>query len=135
MNAPKPTSSTADWAVLKNLFAFVKPYRKAFYGLVVLTLLSGTLGPLQPFLIQRTIDRYITPGNYPGLLRMVLLSGSLLTLQVIVQYCSTYLADWLGQRSIKSLRIQLYAHIMRLRASFLNRTPVGTLVTRNISDT
>ncbi|MEL6412655.1 MAG: ABC transporter ATP-binding protein, partial [Bacteroidota bacterium] len=44
-------------------------------------------------------------------------------------------AGWLGQRIIKSIRIQLYAHIMRLRASFLNRTPVGTLVTRNISDT
>ena len=134
INASKSAAKISDITVLKKLFAFIKPYQGTFYVVLVLTVLTGTLGPLRPYLVQLTIDQYITPGNYAGLLNMIALLVSLLTLQVIVQYCSTYLADWLGQRIVKDIRIQLYTHIVRLRASFLSRTPVGTLVAHNVSD-
>eukprot|EP00540_Astrosyne_radiata_P003513 CAMPEP_0116821964 /NCGR_PEP_ID=MMETSP0418-20121206/7_1 /TAXON_ID=1158023 /ORGANISM="Astrosyne radiata, Strain 13vi08-1A" /LENGTH=500 /DNA_ID=CAMNT_0004450029 /DNA_START=490 /DNA_END=1992 /DNA_ORIENTATION=+ len=52
-----------------------------------------------------------------------------------MQYYHTYSADWLGQRIVKDIRIQLYAHVLRLRTSFFNKTSIGRLVTRNISDT
>ncbi len=133
--ASKSATTISDIAVFKQLFIFVKPYRAVFYLLIVLTLLAGTLGPWQPFLIQYTIDTHIARADYPGLVRMMGLLAGLLTLQVIVQYFSTYLSDWLGQRIVQDLRVRLYAHIIRLRASFLNRTPVGQLVTRTASDT
>ncbi len=60
---------------------------------------------------------------------------SLLVFQNVIQYYQTYLGDWVGQQVIRDLRMRLYAHILRLRTSFLNQVPVGQLVTRNISDT
>ncbi len=124
-----------DSQVLKKLFVFLRPYRSAFYLLILLTILLGILGPVQPYLVQRTIDQYIVHGDYEGLARMAILLMTLLAVQVIVQYFNTYLSDWLGQQVVKDIRIQVYAHIIRLKASFSTKTPVGRLVTRNISDT
>lgn len=134
-NAKPPTRSFVDTAVLRQLFVFVKPYRSVFYLLTLLTVLAGILGPLQPYLIQITIDQHMARGDYAGLVHMTLLLVSLLITQVVVQYFSTYLADWLGQHVVSDIRIRVYAHIMRLKASFLNHTPVGKLITRTITDT
>jgi ATP-binding cassette subfamily B protein len=120
---------------MRRLFAFLSPYNVSFYCLIFLTLLLGAMAPLQPYLVQLTIDRYIALGDYRGLTRMAALLVGLVALQSIAQYCQTYLADWLGQNVVKDIRVQLYAHVLRLRTRFLNETPIGLLVTRCISDT
>ena len=124
-----------DLKVLQQLAVFVKPYRGSFYCLLFLTFLLGAMAPLQPYLVQLTIDQYIIVGDYQGLVSMVTLMVALLAIQSIAQYYQTYLADWLGQHVIKDIRIQLYAYMLRLRTSFFTKTPMGRLVTRNISDT
>src|SRR5690606_24061354 len=51
-----------------------------------------------------------------------------------VQYAHTYLSGWLGQWVIRDIRSKLYRHIVNLRLKFFDRTPIGRLVTRTISD-
>jgi ATP-binding cassette, subfamily B, multidrug efflux pump len=128
-------TGNVDLKILQKIIVFVKPYRRTFYLLTCLTILLGALAPLQPYLVQITIDRYIVLSDYKGLVRMTILLVLLLVVQGTAQYYQTYLSDWLGQHVIRDLRIQLYAYILRLRASFFNKTPIGKLVTRNISDT
>ena len=101
----------------------------------MLTLATGVLAPSRPYMIQLTIDRYVTTAHYSGLVVMTTWMLLLLFIQVLVQYYLTYLSDWLGQHIVRDLRIQLYAHSTQLRASFYNKTPIGRLITRNISDT
>ena len=134
-DSPPKQEKIRDFRALRQLAGFVKPYQGAFYLLILLTFLLGALAPLEPYLVQLTIDRHITAGDYNGLVRMTILLGILVTTQGLVQYTQTYLGDWLGQRVIKDIRIELYAYILRLRTSFFNQTPIGRLVTRNISDT
>ncbi len=131
----KQDAQTTDLKVLQKLAVFLNPYRRTFYLLTCLTFLLGVLAPLQPYLVQITIDHYIVFNDYKGLVRMTTLLILLLVVQSIAQYYQTYLSDWLGQHVIRDIRIQLYAHILRLRTSFFNKTPIGRLVTRNISDT
>src|SRR5690606_615629 len=57
-----------------------------------------------------------------------------LVLQAIVQYIHTYLSGWMGQHIIRDIRIDLYKHLLKSRLKFFDRTPIGRLVTRNISD-
>jgi ATP-binding cassette subfamily B protein len=123
-----------DWSIIKKLFSFVKPYRKWFFLLVFLTVLGGVLSPIRPYLIQFTIDKYIAFGNYEGLQQMILAMFGLLVLQSLVQYAQSFLSDWIGQTVICDIRTQLYEHIINLRMRFFDRTPIGRLVTRNISD-
>jgi ATP-binding cassette subfamily B multidrug efflux pump len=131
----KKDAKTADLKVLQKLAVFVKPYRGIFYALTSLTFLLGVLVPLQPYFVQITIDQYIVLGDYRGLVGMTTLLVLVLFIQSIAQYYQTYFSDWLGQHVIRDIRIQLYAHTLRLRTSFFNKTPVGRLVTINISDT
>ena len=123
-----------DLRVLKRLLQYVKPYRWTFLILILLTILLATLGPLRPYLVGITIDNNIATGDYPGLLMMVGIIFGLLLLQSLVQYAHTYLSDWLGQHVIRDIRIKLYRHLLGLKLQFFDRTPIGRLVTRNVSD-
>ena len=130
----KVTGKVVDFAVLKRLSKFIKPYQWQFYLLVFLTVATALLTPVRPFIIQQTIDNEVAQGNYPGLVQMVILLVVLLVIQAFVQYAHTYLSDWLGQTIIRDLRVSLYNHILRLRLKFFDNTAIGKLVTRNVSD-
>ncbi len=123
-----------EWNTIRRLSRFAKPYAKQFWLLVFLTILVGLLGPIRPFLIEYTINNYVIYNHYQGLLYMSILMIVLLMLHAYVQYSHTYLSGWLGQHIVKDIRIALYRHIMSLRLQFYDKTPIGRLVTRNISD-
>lgn len=123
-----------DFKVLKRVFRFVKPYIGKFYLLVFLTFAMAILAPIKPYLIQLTVDNNIMTGDFQGLVDMTLILVAVLVLQAIVQYVHTYLSGWMGQYIIRDIRIALYKHLLKLRLKFFDRTPIGRLVTRNVSD-
>ncbi|MEP0365328.1 MAG: ABC transporter ATP-binding protein [Cyclobacteriaceae bacterium] len=134
MEKEKVSGNIVDLKVLGRLFAFAKPYIGKFYFVVFLTLALAVLVPIRPLLIQKTIDEDVSVGNYDGLVNMTIILVVLLFAQAIVQYYHTYFSGWLGQYIIKDIRIKLFNHIQNLRLKFFDKTPIGRLVTRNVSD-
>ena len=120
--------------VLRQLYSFVKPYQKQFYFLVFLTVAMAILAPTRPYFIQIAIDDYIALGDTAGLIRIVYILVGLMILQAIVQWAHTYFSGWIGQVIIKDIRVRLYKHLLKLRLKFFDNTPIGRLVTRNVSD-
>ncbi|TGD78595.1 ABC transporter ATP-binding protein [Hymenobacter wooponensis] len=123
-----------DWQVLRRLMTYVRPYQRIFYFLIFLTIATAALGTLRPFLIQRMVDVTIEQSDWSGLNRMFVLLLVLLVAHAIVSYLQTYFGGWLGQYIVRDIRVDLYKHILDLRLKFFDRTPIGVLVTRNISD-
>ncbi|SNC77148.1 ATP-binding cassette, subfamily B [Hymenobacter gelipurpurascens] len=123
-----------DWQVLRRLMTYVRPYQRIFYFLIFLTIATAALGTLRPFLIQRMVDVTIEQSDWSGLNRMFALLLVLLVAHAIVSYLQTYFGGWLGQYIVRDIRVDLYKHILDLRLKFFDRTPIGVLVTRNISD-
>ncbi len=123
-----------DFKVLRRLIKFLKPYKGRFYFIVVLTILLGLLSPIRPVLIQYTLDKHVAFGNYTGMVMIIALLLGLLFVQSLVQYVHTYISGWLGQHVIRDIRTKLYDHILKLRLKFFDKTPIGRLVTRTISD-
>src|SRR5687768_14182355 len=113
---------------------FVTPYRGRFIILVVLTGAIGVLTPLRPLLVQWTLDRDVANGDYNGMVRMMIFLLALLVIQSAAQYVHTYLSGWMGQQIIRDIRTKLYEHLVNLRLRFFDKTPIGRLVTRSISD-
>ena len=133
--AKKTVSGKAfDLNILKRVYTFIIPYKKKFRLTVFLTLLLAFVSPVRPILVQYTIDRYIIKYDHQGLIGMLVLMLALLLFQTLIQYYHTYLTNWLGQVVIKDLRIKLFKHIANLRLKYFDHTPIGTLVTRTISD-
>jgi len=120
--------------LLKRIFQYVKPYKNIFIYSVVLTILLALIAPVRPFLIKYTLDEHILKGDYSGLLNMTIIMIILLVLQSVIQYSHTLLTNTLGQSAIKDLRIAVFNHISKLRLKFFDRTPIGQLITRTVSD-
>jgi len=123
-----------DLSVVKRILEFVRPYKGRFYLLIFLTFLLGVLTPLRPMLIQYTLDKHVAVGNYWGMVNIILLILFLLVIGSIVQYIHTYISGRIGQFVIRDIRIRLYEHLVNLRLKFFDKTPIGRLVTRTISD-
>jgi len=123
-----------DFKVLKRIMQFVKPYKGRFYFVIVLTFLLGILTPIRPMLIQYTLDTHVQYGNYWAMVNIMLIILGLLVVQSAVQYAHTYISGRIAQFIIRDIRIQLYEHLIKLRLRFFDKTPIGRLVTRTISD-
>ena len=123
-----------DFKVLRRLMAFVRPYKFRFVVVLVFTVVLGILSPLRPVLIQYTLDHDVAAGDYDAMVYMMVILVGLLIVQSIAQYIHTYVSGWLGQQVIRDIRSRLYQHIVNLRLRFFDRTPIGRLVTRTISD-
>ncbi|MEY4931429.1 MAG: hypothetical protein RI909_2153 [Bacteroidota bacterium] len=123
-----------DWKVLGRIMQFVKPYQGRFYIVVFLTVLLGFLTPVRAWLIQYTLDEHVAFGKYWSMVNITILLLVLLVIQSGAQYVHTYISGRIGQFVIRDIRIQLYQHIINLRLRFFDKTPIGRLVTRNISD-
>jgi ATP-binding cassette, subfamily B, multidrug efflux pump len=133
-NRENHSGEIIDLSVLKQIFRFAKPYIGKFWLLVFLTFALAVLAPLRPLLIQFTIDSHIVEGDFWGMVNMINILVGLLVIQAGMQFLHTYYSGWIGQYIVKDIRIKLYEHITNLRLKFFDNTPIGRLVTRNISD-
>jgi len=123
-----------DTKVLKQLYRYVQPYKFQFYLLVFLTISLALLAPTRPYFIQVAIDDYVAIGDSAGLVRMIYILVGLMILQAVVQWAHTFYSGWIGQVIIRDLRVKLFNHLLKLKLKFFDNTPIGRLVTRNVSD-
>jgi ATP-binding cassette subfamily B multidrug efflux pump len=128
------TGSAFNFSLLRRIYALAKPYKTRLAIAIALVLLMAFLGPYRAYLIQYTLDHAVANGDMNGLLVMSLVIFSLLLVQSLIQVWSTVLTNFLGQRVIRDLRNRVYTYLTGLRLKFYDKTPVGTLVTRTVSD-
>lgn len=117
-----------------QLSRFVKPYRGVFIAVALFAVLSSIFSTAQPYLIKVAIDDYITLKNYEGLLRITYILVALLCAEVLMQFLFSYYSNWLGQTVIRDVREKLFAHLLRLKMRYFDKSSIGVLVTRAVND-
>lgn len=130
----KVSGKAYDINLLRRVLKYIRPYRGIFAWSVFLTILIAAMSPVRPLLIEYTLDKFILANNYSGLLNMSLLMLVLLVVQSIVQYYQTFLTNELGQSVIRDLRTDVFNHISTLKLRYFDKTPLGQLITRTVSD-
>lgn len=120
--------------LLSRITRLALPDRSTFAGAVVLTIVQSTLAAVQPWFYQHTIDEYIMKTDPAGLTLWCGIILALLMVQTTLGFTNSYLAELIGQNVIYRMRDYVYRHLVSLRQSFFDKTPVGTTVTRTISD-
>ncbi|GIJ95971.1 xenobiotic ABC transporter ATP-binding protein [Capnocytophaga stomatis] len=126
--------SKSNKQTFKQLYHFVKPYRFTFFVVAFLSVLASLLATAQPYLIKTAIDDYIIPKNYEGLLVITYILVATLVTEVLVQFLFAYSASWLGQTVIRDVRKKLFAHLLRFKMAYYDKSSVGVLVTRAVND-
>ena len=118
----------------RQLSHFVKPYRGVFIAVALFAVLSSIFSTAQPYLIKVAIDNYITPKDYEGLVRIVYILIALLCTEVTMQFLFSYYSNWLGQTVIRDVREKLFAHLLRFKMRYFDKSSIGVLVTRAVND-
>lgn len=123
-----------DLHILNRILRFAGPYKRIFWASVTLTIVLALLVPIRPLLTQYTLDKLVASGDEAGLIRLTMFMLGILILQSFLQYLHTWNTNLLGQNVVQDLRNNLFEKMMHFRIPYFDRTPVGTGVTRSVSD-
>ena len=130
----KVSGKIFDISLFSKLMVFAKPYKATYYFVMVAAILLSVFSTMTPYLLKVTVDDYIRPKDYQGMVFFVSLMFGALLLEVIFQFLFVFYANSLGQKIIKDLRVQLFEKITLFKMSYFDKSAVGRLVTRAVSD-
>jgi ATP-binding cassette subfamily B protein len=121
--------------LIKRILSYSKPYKLQFGLSVFFTLSLSVLAIVRPLLISNTLNDHVANDkNMSSLNTACLIILGFIFLEAIIQFININITNFLGQSIVKDLRNQVYKHILHLKNTYFDNTPVGTMVTRAISD-
>lgn len=125
----------SKYFLFQRLLYFARPYKKYFIISVVSILILSFLGPFRPYFIGQLVDEYIVKNqNHEMLLIGSLVVVGILISEGILQLVSSYFSNLLAQSVIRDLRIKIFSHLLSFRMRYFDKTAVGSMVTRVVSD-
>ncbi|MBI1183101.1 ATP-binding cassette domain-containing protein [bacterium] len=128
------TKGKLDFGLLGKVFKLIAEKKVAFYIAVLVTIAGAYLSTAIPDTIKRLVDEAVLDGNKEKHVSLAVFLFVLLLLQTFTTFYQTYLTNLLGQAAVKALRLKVFKHIMRYTMRVFDRTPIGTLITRTVSD-
>lgn len=127
--------SQIDFRVFKRLVFFVKNYKRLLLLAFLCSLVLSVLSPLRPKLIGMMVDKFIiSHQNEKALLEWTIVILVLLLLEGVFQFLGSFSSNLLAQSIIRDVRQKLFKHLISFRIKYFDQTPIGSLVTRLVSD-
>jgi ATP-binding cassette, subfamily B, multidrug efflux pump len=118
-----------------RLAKYALPYKYLFIFSVFCILFLALTGPLRPYIIGDMVDKYIIKTQDESkLFFWAIIVVLILILEGVIQLCSNYVSNLLAQSVIRDLRKKIFSHLLLFRMRYFDKTPVGTMVTRVVSD-
>lgn len=122
-----------------KIFFRLISYAKAYKGILMIafssSLLIALFSALRPKLIGDMVSKYIVETHDESmLLTWTLVIIGMLVCEALFQFSGSYFSNLLAQNIIKDIRKKLYRHIVSFKMQYFDRTPIGALVTRVVSD-
>src|SRR2546423_5856560 len=123
-----------DRRLMRRLLVYTRPYRALMYGAFAFLCVEGGIQVVGPLLTRRVIDVAVPAHDTRIVLVCTVLFFLALLTEFVTSYGQTWLTSLLGQRVMRDLRMEIFAHLQRLSVSYFDRNPVGRLITRVTSD-
>jgi ABC-type multidrug transport system fused ATPase/permease subunit len=119
---------------LRHLLSLLRPYRARVALMLVALLLATGAALAPPYLAGRAIDDGIQDGDTRALTIIVIAFLVAAIVNWVATYVQTFLINWVGQRALQDLRIELFQHLQRLSIGFYSRNRAGVLISRLTND-
>ena len=120
--------------LLARLFSYLTPYIP--FAVIGLTLTVGitalTLTP--PLLMRAFVDRVLVQKNLSLFAIIIVVWASVRLGSALVSVFRSYVMQWLGNKVLFDLRVELYDHLQLLRLSYYNRHQTGQIMQRVTGD-
>ena len=123
-----------DARLMRRMLHYLRPYAGWVALGIFLSIAVSGMEAVRPYFTKIAVDQNIAQHDMRGLLRTTLLFLGVLMVRGLLQYLNTYLTQWIGQRTIFDLRMEIFSHLQRLGLTFYDRNPIGRLITRVTND-
>ncbi len=127
-----------DWAVLRRLGHYIKPFLKKMIPVILLMLYGAVTKLTVPILIGTAIDRVIDPDTGNGSMTILsIFAGTILGLYVLQLFANRVrirITNVIGQEIISDIRNDLFSHIQKLSFRFFDKRPAGSVLVRITND-
>lgn len=119
---------------VRRLWGYLAHQRNLLMLTTGVVLLSTLLNVAAPYLVGVAIDRYILPGDLPGLARIAALMLAVYAAHSLFTWLQAYVMAGAAQRTVRDLRADLFARLQILPLRFFDRRPHGELMSRLTND-
>ena len=124
-----------DLRVLKQLFLFLRPYRRALLGAVLALLVAAAAVLGFGIVLQRVVDEGLSSGSETALNQALLLFLLVVTVMAVSVAARVYLVTWIGERVVADIRKAVFAQVLKLEPAFFEVTRTGEVISRLTVDT
>ena len=119
---------------LTRLALYLSPYMAALVLVLAFVLIYILLQLLEPYLLGRAIDRYISTRQLAGLSQLALLLLTAYLFDNGFQAISSWLMARISQDALRRLRGDLFEHLQRLSIAYFDGRTAGELMSRLTND-
>ena len=123
-----------NFKLFKRLLNYIKSYRYIFVISIISVFGLSVFGALRPVVLEKIVDENLTSSNYDFFLEYIILMITLLVLEVLSNYSFIFNAGLLGQSVVKDIRVKLFDHIQDFKMKYYDKSSVGILITRTVTD-
>jgi len=123
-----------DSRLMRRMLRYLRPYKWYVVAGIFMSIAVSGMEAVRPYFTKVAVDENIAQGDRHGLLMTTLLFLGVMILRGVVQYLNTYLTQWIGQRTIFDLRMEVFEHLQHRGLKFFDRNPIGRLITRVTND-
>lgn len=126
-----------QWDVFKRLFKYAAPHKAQItiaMLMLIITIAGGIAGPL---VIQRFIDDFITPMQFPKAetITILLVYIAIQVTLVTFSYFQLLRFQKIALQIIQQMRIDVFSKVQGLGMRYFDATPAGSIVSRVTNDT
>lgn len=119
---------------LIRLALYLREYKPTLVLVLLFVLAYILLGLLEPYLLGRAIDEYISVRRINGLSNLALLLLAAYLLDNGLQAASSWLMARISQDALRRLRRDLFEHLQKLSIHFFDSHSAGELMSRLTND-
>ena len=130
----KNTISSADWNQFRRLMVYLRPHIGRFTIAMIAIVIGSLLGLAGPYTLQFLIDAVFTQDNAQLLNQITVILIIIFALQAVFYFIRAYQLQYIGERVMIDLRLNLFQHLQKLSLSFYNERRTGELVSRATND-
>ena len=128
-NRPRDTRRT-----LKQMLSYLGRHKWYMLVIALLVTISALASIMGTYMLKPVINRFILPGNIPGLVKTLLVMGALYLCGALSCYAYNQMMVHISQKVVNEIRSDLFRHTQRLPLTYFDAHTHGELMSRFTND-
>ncbi|WP_438825284.1 ABC transporter ATP-binding protein [Bacillus sp. JJ1609] len=121
-------------STVKRIWSYLADHRSLIMLVLLMVLASSGLGLLGPFLIGWGIDEYLAKETTDGFIWLLFGLAAVYVLHSLSLWLQSYWMIGIAQKTVYTMRRQLFRHFHKLPIDFFNKRQHGELMSRVTND-